>query len=443
MEHNESAVKYLKAVKADAELDSEYNLLRMIVFSPSLLDGLTVRPEQFKLELHRKLYASILEKHGVDYEDMCKRLTENEIETCIYGIIANDDIVYDEESMLKFYGDAVIGAWKRRKAKSLTQEYMLNEIDAEQFSLGIAETMDAKAYEEKQTIDMNKVIESILDDRPDLEFGRFKKFSDCMSLKKSDFVTIGGTTGLGKSSFALNLLSDMLGRDDVKVQYFNLEMSTVGAVKRLISMMSDVPIRNIKENLMNEPVKRVLKILGDERFSMNTGSITVEELKSMAVANADDENTNVIIVDHLSILGCKDKNAAASEYTTVTYCTKELRKLALDHNYIVIALSQFDRASIKSKTIGINSFKSSGEIENSSTQLVILENTIPEDSKLYEIYYLNDLRRITLRIVKNRGGACKTFAYMLNLAKQKFTEIGDESEGKDYDNRVLERYGKH
>ena len=127
-----------------------------------------------------------------------------------------------------------------------------------------------------------------------------------------------------------------------------------------------------------------------------------------------------MFVDHIGLLETEDRNFSRNEYDKVTHCMKELRNLALDNNLIIFVASQFDRASIKTNNISMSSLKSSGEIENSSTHVLLLKESkqreTPEDQKKY-------YQEVTIEIAKNRNGEVRELDnYTFLKTKQIFRE---------------------
>ena len=97
---------------------------------------------------------------------------------------------------------------------------------------------------------------------------------------------------------------------------------------------------------------------------------------------------------------------------------KEIRSMALDNNLIVFIASQFDRSSIKSDNLTMSSLKSSGEIENSSTHVLLLKESKERETSDKSIY-----QEVMIDIVKNRNGQLRKLDhYTFVKEKQRFNE---------------------
>ena len=243
-----------------------------------------------------------------------------------------------------------------------------------------------------------------------------------MKANVTDLITVAGTSGFGKSAFLLNIYQSLSQDKDAafKCHYFNLEVNPTMMTRRLLAITSNHQVDEInKSNLNKDFYIESSKAIQNDSYIVN-GSTTIEKLKAQVLQSYDNNKINVVFVDHIGLLDTTDRNYNRNEYDRTTYCMKELRNLALDHNLMIFVASQFDRASIKSNNIGMSSLKSSGEIENSSTHVLLLKESkkreTPEDQKPY-------YQEVMIEIAKNRNGEKKTIEnYTFQKTKQLFVE---------------------
>ena len=192
-------------------------------------------------------------------------------------------------------------------------------------------------------------------------------------------------------------------------------------IKRLLAITSDHKVDEFNKGIINEDfyIKARDKIQNNNSY-IKSGSISIEELKAVTLNALDPNKINIVFVDHIGLLETEDRNFSRNEYDKVTHCMKELRNLALDNNLIIFVASQFDRSSIKTNNISMSSLKSSGEIENSSTHVLLLKESkqreTPEDQKKY-------YQEVTVEIAKNRNGEVRELDnYTFLKTKQIFRE---------------------
>ena len=90
---------------------------------------------------------------------------------------------------------------------------------------------------------------------------------------------------MGKTSFALNVLTDIALKQKKSAVMISLEMSSESIVDRIMSEVSSVPMYKItKGDLDNEDVARMgeaMEVLGEAQIYIDDkGALTVPELKS-------------------------------------------------------------------------------------------------------------------------------------------------------------------
>ena len=90
---------------------------------------------------------------------------------------------------------------------------------------------------------------------------------------------------MGKTSFALNVLTDIALKQKKSAVIISLEMSSESIVDRIMSEVSSVPMYKItKGDLDNEDFARMgeaMEVLGEAQIYIDDkGALTVPELKS-------------------------------------------------------------------------------------------------------------------------------------------------------------------
>ena len=90
---------------------------------------------------------------------------------------------------------------------------------------------------------------------------------------------------MGKSSFALNVLTDIALKQKKSAVMISLEMSSESIVDRIMSEVSSVPMYKItKGDLDNEDFAKMgeaMEVLGEAQIYIDDkGALTVPELKS-------------------------------------------------------------------------------------------------------------------------------------------------------------------
>jgi len=193
-------------------------------------------------------------------------------------------------------------------------------------------------------------------------------------IRPGEFCLIGGRTGDGKTSLALQMAAANC-LDDVPVLMFSLEMSREELKQRLWAQQSTVPFWRIR-NPRGIPEDDRDKILrADEAINRwplrinDAGSLGIQKLCSLARIEIRQHKIRLVIVDYLQLVSC----AARDERERVTKISNALRGLAKNTGVPIVAVSQLSRPRDGNQNTRPNRFslKESGSLENDAHLIVL------------------------------------------------------------------------
>lgn len=217
---------------------------------------------------------------------------------------------------------------------------------------------------------------------------------------------LGAITGIGKTTFALQLADDMAKVDNTKILFFSLELNKYELLSKSLSRIS-----YLNEDLTNHtPNEFISNSVADidnyfskyDEISDNIFIVdNVRDIKaiignSIAFINKYYNDKVVIIIDYLQFI---DSDKGGSDKQSVDNITKQLKTLSSQYGVCIIAISSINRTSYKNNTIG--SFKESGSIEYTADYLISLE----EKETKQTLAFNDDDNIITLSFLKNRFGS--------------------------------------
>lgn len=139
-------------------------------------------------------------------------------------------------------------------------------------------------------------------------------------LKKQDFVILAARPGMGKTTFALNQVTQSSIRSKVPTVYFSLQMSTESLVKRLLAMEN-------AETIGDSPL-----IVDD------TPGISVSELCAKCRKIKQEQGLGLVIIDYLQLMTIDRE--PESRQQEISEISRSLKALAKELDVSVIALSQ-------------------------------------------------------------------------------------------------------
>lgn len=221
-------------------------------------------------------------------------------------------------------------------------------------------------------------------------------------LNKSDLIIIAARPGMGKTSLALNMLTNAAKASGKTAVFFSLEMSREQLAMRLVSNESFVDNNKLVTGKLSEEEWRKIGIAGsalsqtDIRVSDNP-SVTVAEMN--AVCRRLD-NLGLVIIDYLQLMTSASGKESENRATTVSEISRSLKIMAKELNVPVICLSQLNRGAEgrSDKRPTMAELRESGAIEQDADQIILIyrDDYYNENSPEKNVAELN--------VAKNRHG---------------------------------------
>lgn len=377
--------------------------LGLILMDVKKMDSLNLFSDLFIDPLNREIFETLQDVRDVG-EEFTKRLVHNhELIERVNQLINTVPFVESGYDQALSYAVCLLDSWKELEYENLHRKRKSGRITQDEYISAMNDVAGIKMAIKQNPLTRNDLLDAIINNDKGLLIPKYPRLSAALQLKKGDTLTIAGKSGYGKSSMLLNMYQDMSQNGNYKCHYFNLEVSPATMNRRLVSITSGVQMNKLKEQIETREVSNALDKISNSDSYIYSGSCTVETIKSTVMQNKDDNKVNVVFVDHIGLIQTNNKNIR-TEYDRVTFAMINLHSFVFDHEFVLVIASQFDRGSIKSGEIGMHSLKSSGEIENSSTHVIIMA-----DSRLYEENeQLKDAKPFTqymkYKLEKNRNG---------------------------------------
>lgn len=219
--------------------------------------------------------------------------------------------------------------------------------------------------------------------------------------QKTDMVVVGARPGIGKTAFALNLANNV-SKTGAKVAIFSLEMSDVQLGLRLVAAESRIELTKIKTSKLEEDgwikVIDAISVLRKRNMYTNqTPEITLSEIRTQCRKLKMQQGLDMIVIDYIQLMQSdNDKNMNREQ--EVAEISRGLKLLAKELNCTVVALSQLNRGSerTKEKRPMLSDLRESGSIEQDADIVMLLyRDDSPEAEK----------KNVTeVIIAKNRSG---------------------------------------
>ncbi len=261
-------------------------------------------------------------------------------------------------------------------------------------------------------------------------FGILDKY--ITGLNKSDFILIGARPAMGKTSFALNLATNVSMIARKKTIFFSLEMTKEQLAERLLASQAGVTSQKFRTGELSDDewirIGNAASAFNNvELYLDDTSSITVPEIKSRVRRMKDVE---CIIIDYLGLV--QSASHKENRVQEVSEITRNLKMMAKDLNIPVICCAQLSRGTEgrgKSHKPQLSDLRESGSIEQDADIVMFLYReeyykSEVADDKQDEI----DESRTELIVAKNRHGQTGTIELSFDKEFTRFRAVDNVRE---------------
>lgn len=381
-------------------LEAEQTILGAVLIDASVLSAVLehIKPDCFFNEQHRALFQIMLQMFTsgekadiitVLNEAMAAHIFDTPAEGRAYlGALINlVPSVANIESYCKIVAEKYYVRSLAFVAREILQDIQTGEQDA-QMLLDAAEQRIFDIRKGKNTQGLVKIGDAICEayDRigkisgPDREkyLGAktgFKYLDTITSgLNKSDLILIAARPGMGKTSFALNIATNVARRGDREVAVFSLEMSKEQLATRMLSTEALVDSHKLRSGFLttDDWVRLATSagvLSGLPMYFDDTAGITVQQIKAKLRRM---KNIGLVVIDYLQLMTSTLKTD--NRVLVISEITRQLKIMAKELDIPVILLSQLSRGpeSRTDKRPMLSDLRESGSIEQDADIVLFL-----------------------------------------------------------------------
>ncbi|MBQ8214834.1 MAG: replicative DNA helicase [Clostridia bacterium] len=429
-------------------LEAEQSVLGSIMIDPESFTGIagTINHTDFYLEEHRDIYLAMqklfLQSRQIDPVTLIDMLVEG-------GIKDRDRTV----AYVKVLAEAVptaanIADYARIvRNKSLLRQLIdvcgeisdmaFNEQDEAKDVLSAAESKITAISDENISGDFTHIRDALIEAHAEItELSKNKgKTNGCstgygkvdqvlIGLGKGDLVLVGARPGMGKTSFALNLGTNIAHSTGKAVCIFSLEMSNVQLVTRMLSSEALVDSSALRSgNLTNEQWNKLAAassyLSSCDIYIDDTPGINVTTMKAKLRRV---KNLGLVVVDYLGLM--QSDRRIDNRVNEVAEISRNLKLMAKEMGVPVICCAQLSRGpeSRNDKRPILSDLRDSGAIEQDADIVLFL----------YRDEYYNKqtegVSKAEVIIAKNRHGSTGSVELGWFGQYTKFTDLEENAE---------------
>lgn len=351
---------------------------------------------------------------------------------------------WDEKRGAKTYGEITLDAVARDRDRDNT--YIPADLDRPEIEAEAPQKDEAPAREPVEKYSALAMKDSYLDA---LEFAPPRTRTGFPYLDQlldggfyASLITVGAETGLGKTTFVLQIMNSIARRGDDAL-IISMEMSKHELISRSISALTykldkenavTVPeiMKSMQEDSRLRPRQRETLEKAKEQFFKEQapnlyireamGDMDTDKIRDILEDHVQQKLASpVVMVDYLQLLQQpKTIKHSMSDKQIIDRNIMSLKQISRDYNTPVIVISSLNRMTYttqqakdegpKSKRVKLESFKESGAIEYSSDIVMGLNKT--------DFNEATKTASMELEILKNRNGGkgiqCFDYYYCFN-----------------------------
>ena len=377
----------------DYNNDLEKMILSIILISPYSMKECTLQPKHFIDPVCRRTYQifqAFYEKHNtldmISMSEMAKD-SSSFINFCVELM----DLYVSKENF-QFYCDKQEERYRNHKILENAEKLQKDLISTEEF-MDVIKSLENEfsAPIQGYLLPEEEIFDLVTHFDEKLRFRIFKFIEDKVGIVKKTLSVIAARPGVGKTSFALNLMNDLA--TEYKCIYFNMEMTEKEIYQRLVGISSSIAInrfRNLDDH-EKDKMKQFIKPLSKKKIKILNGSKSISSIRKILAKEQRDEHV-IAFIDHIGYV--KTGKSGQSDTERVGEAVRELQLMTKDLNLTIILLAHINRAG--NDKPNINYLKDSGELEQSAHIVMLLHDPNEDVSDMCPF--------IELIVDKNRSG---------------------------------------
>ncbi|MBE6529275.1 MAG: replicative DNA helicase [Ruminococcaceae bacterium] len=436
--------------KLPFSMPAEQSLLGAILIDPSALNevAVTVKADDFYLEEHKQIYLAMTELFLASHEIDVVTLIDRLVTSGVYDKSGGEDYlrtlseavpdalnvkdyarIVKDKSVLR---QLIVAASEISESAYSEQESVAAVLDhAENLIYQVAQGRDTQNFRSIQEV-LQTFYDNLhqLQENPEAVAGTKTGFSALdqvlAGMGKTDLILVGARPGMGKTSFALNVATNVARQTGKKVCFFSLEMSAEQVVSRMVSSEALVNSYALRTGKLEPEDWEHLAYAASELAKCqilidDTSGMTVTAMKAKLRREKD---LGLVVIDYLGLM--QGDKRAENRVQEVSAISRALKIMAKELGVPIMCCAQLSRGP-ESRTDNrpqLSDLRDSGAIEQDADTVIFLYR-----SEYYkkEEKNMNEMSIAEIIVAKNRHGETRTVRMGWNGQYTKFVTIDDNA----------------
>ena len=450
---DEKLIYDLEGGRLPYSVEAEQAVLGSVIIDPQCLNEIAVqmKTEYFYIPQHREIYSKMSAMYElsqtIDFVSLLEKLKSDGVYDEAGGKAYLTQLVQTVPSAANVLTYVAI-IRERYYARSLmtAAQDIIKDINENELDSGrMIDNAEQRIFEIRQGREISGLthIKSVIENET---YDRLSKMADpetradyvgipcgigdldkmITGLNKSDLIILGARPGMGKTSFALNIVRNVAMNTGKTVCFFSLEMTRDQLAQRMLSSEAGIKSEKLRTGELDDDEWTRLAQAGDALSKANiyfdeTSSITVPEMKAKLRRM---KQLDLVVVDYLGLM--KSAKKTENRVNEVSEITRNLKIMAKDLKVPVIVCAQLSRgteAKGKSHKPALSDLRESGSIEQDADIVLFLYRESYYDNEKADDEDRSDETRAECIVAKNRHGEIGTVDLHWDGQFTRFTSV--------------------
>lgn len=450
---DEKLIYDLDGARLPYSVEAEQAVLGSIIIDPKCLNDVatSIKAEYFYIPQHREIYATLAEMYElsqtIDFISLLEKLKRDGVYDEAGGKAYLTQLVQTVPSAANVltYVAIVSERYTARSLMTAAQDIIKDINDNALDSSRLLDSAEQRIYEIRQGREVTGLthIKSVIENET---YDRLSKMADpetradyvgipcgigeldrmITGLNKSDLIILGARPGMGKTSFALNIVRNVAVNTGRTVCFFSLEMTRDQLAQRMLSSEAGIKSEKLRTGELDEDEWTRLAQAGDalskaDIYFDETSSITVPEMKAKLRRM---KKVDLVVIDYLGLM--HSARQIDNRVQEISEITRNLKIMAKELKVPVIACAQLSRgteAKGKSHKPALSDLRDSGSIEQDADIVLFLYRDAYYDSEKSDDEDLSDQTKSECIVAKNRHGEIGTIPLHWDGQFTRFTSV--------------------
>ncbi len=244
-------------------------------------------------------------------------------------------------------------------------------------------------------------------------------------LQGTQLIVIAGRPGMGKTSFAMNIVEHVVMAKNVPALVFSLEMSYDQLATRLLCAHARVDSQNIRQGKLTakdftQLAESVKMLSSAPLYIDDSATINVTQMLAKAHRLKKQHGLGLIAIDYLQLMQGSSRHE--NRVQEIAQITRALKIMAKELDIPILLLSQLSRASESkdNKYPKLSHLRESGTIEQDADVVIFLQR---EDYYNAEENEVENKGKARIIIAKQRNGPTGSIQVQWHGEYTKYVEL--------------------